>query len=72
MAQQTTWQKPLTSQDVADYVGVQVATIRNWTNAGIIKCWKTAGGHRRYELDEAEKLKERYAPKRLIPTDVPV
>ena len=37
-----------TSSEAADYIGVSLATIRRWTDAGHIACYRTPGGQRRF------------------------
>lgn len=44
-----------TSSQAARYLGVSLATIRRWTDAGHISCFRTPGGQRRFsraQLDE--------------------
>ena len=44
-----------TSSQAARYVGVSLATVRRWTDAGHINCYRTPGGQRRFsrvQLDE--------------------
>jgi excisionase family DNA binding protein len=44
-----------TSSEAARYLGVSLATIRRWTDAGHIGCYRTPGGQRRFsrvQLDE--------------------
>jgi excisionase family DNA binding protein len=44
-----------TSSEAARYLGVSLATIRRWTDAGHISCYRTPGGQRRFsrtQLDE--------------------
>jgi excisionase family DNA binding protein len=44
-----------TSSQAARYVGVSLATVRRWTDAGYIGCYRTPGGQRRFsraQLDE--------------------
>jgi excisionase family DNA binding protein len=44
-----------TSSQAASYLGVSLATIRRWTDAGHIGCYRTPGGQRRFarqQLDE--------------------
>ncbi len=44
-----------TSSQAANYLGVSLATIRRWTDAGHIGCYRTPGGQRRFarqQLDE--------------------
>ncbi|HUA10452.1 MAG TPA: helix-turn-helix domain-containing protein [Solirubrobacteraceae bacterium] len=44
-----------TSSEAARYLGVSLATVRRWTDAGHIACYRTPGGQRRFsgeQLDE--------------------
>lgn len=44
-----------TSSEAADYLGVSLATIRRWADAGHISCYRTPGSQRRFsrsQLDE--------------------
>jgi len=44
-----------TSSQAARYMGVSLATIRRWTDAGHVACYRTPGGQRRFsraQLDE--------------------
>jgi excisionase family DNA binding protein len=44
-----------TSSQAALYLGVSLATIRRWTDAGHIGCYRTPGGQRRFsrvQLDD--------------------
>lgn len=44
-----------TSSQAARYLGVSLATIRRWTDAGYIECYRTPGSQRRFsrrQLDE--------------------
>jgi excisionase family DNA binding protein len=44
-----------TSSEAARYLGVSLATIRRWTDAGHISCYRTPGGQRRFsraQLDD--------------------
>lgn len=44
-----------TSSQAALYLGVSLATIRRWTDAGHIACYRTPGGQRRFsriQLDD--------------------
>ena len=40
----------LNSRDVAEILGVNVSTIKRWTDEGKLTCDKTAGGHRKFHL----------------------
>ena len=37
-------------------LGVSARTVQLWADAEIIESWKTAGGHRRFSLEQVEKL----------------
>ncbi len=44
-----------TSSQAARFLGVSLATVRRWTDAGHIACYRTPGGQRRFsrtQLDE--------------------
>ena len=43
-----------TSSQAARYVGVSLATIRRWTDAGHIHCYRTPGGQRRFSRDQLD------------------
>lgn len=42
---------------VAELFGVTAQTIRNWEKQGIFEVQRTLGGHRRFFLEEVEKLR---------------
>ncbi len=53
--QRTERQLVFTSSQAADYLGVSLATIRRWADAGYISCYRTPGAQRRFsrlQLDE--------------------
>jgi excisionase family DNA binding protein len=44
-----------TSSQAALYLGVSLATVRRWTDAGHVSCYRTPGGQRRFskaQLDD--------------------
>ena len=43
-----------TSSQAARYLGVSLATIRRWTDAGHISCYRTPGGQRRFARDQLD------------------
>ncbi|HSZ13669.1 MAG TPA: helix-turn-helix domain-containing protein [Solirubrobacteraceae bacterium] len=54
-----------TSSQAARYVGVSLATVRRWTDAGHIDCYRTPGGQRRFsraQLDEFIASMQRTSP----------
>lgn len=51
-----------TSSQAASYLGVSLATVRRWTDAGHVSCYRTPGGQRRFsraQLDEFLSTMER-------------
>tara|TARA_Y100001970_G_C14202703_1_gene842097 strand:+ start:678 stop:1562 length:885 start_codon:yes stop_codon:yes gene_type:complete len=40
----------LNSKDVADILGINVSTLKRWTENGTISCKKTPGGHRKFTM----------------------
>ncbi len=55
--------RTLTASEAAALVGVSVATIRGWADAGVIPSHRTIGGHRRFEVRELTAwLEARGAP----------
>jgi excisionase family DNA binding protein len=54
-----------TSSQAARYLGVSLATVRRWTDAGHISCYRTPGGQRRFsrtQLDEFIASMQRTGP----------
>ena len=45
-----------TSSQAASYLGVSLATIRRWTDAGHISCYRTPGGQRRFSRDQLDRF----------------
>ena len=43
-----------TSSQAAEYLGVSLATIRRWTDAGHISCYRTPGGQRSFSRDQLD------------------
>jgi len=40
----------LSSNDVAEILGVNISTLKRWTENGTLSCSKTAGGHRKFTM----------------------
>ncbi len=40
----------LNSKDVAEVLGINISTLKRWTENGTIRCSKTAGGHRKFTM----------------------
>jgi excisionase family DNA binding protein len=45
-----------TSSQAAVYLGVSLATIRRWTDAGHLGCYRTPGGQRRFSRDQLDRF----------------
>ena len=46
----------LTTKQAADMLGVAVRTVQLWVEAGVLRAWKTAGGHRRITRGSVDAL----------------
>ena len=44
--------RSLTTGEAAAMIGVSIPTIRLWADSGRVPCHRTAGGHRRFEVEE--------------------
>jgi excisionase family DNA binding protein len=44
--------------DAAGLLGVSLNTLRRWTDAGRLSCYRSPGGHRRYRTEDIESLLE--------------
>jgi excisionase family DNA binding protein len=52
--------KVFTTKQAAELLGVSLRTVQLWVESGVLKAWKTAGGHRRNARDSVDALlKER-------------
>ena len=49
-------EKLISAKRASKILGVHSTTLINWEKAGKIKCVKTLGGHRRYNLEEIKNL----------------
>ena len=50
----TTPERPMTSGEVAELFAVDAKTVLRWANDGLLKSFKTPGGHRRYYLSDIQ------------------
>lgn len=46
----------------AHELGVSIATLRRWDNSGKIRAFRTAGGHRRYPVEEIRRIRNEQVP----------
>jgi MerR family transcriptional regulator, light-induced transcriptional regulator len=51
--------KYFNSEEAAKILGVNVSTIKRWTDSGMIECIKTAGGHRKFLMAHLSNFVER-------------
>lgn len=51
-----------TSSQAARYLGVSLATIRRWADAGHLSCYRTPGGQRRFSRDQLDGFIASLAP----------
>jgi excisionase family DNA binding protein len=45
-----------TTREAATLLGVSVGTVQQWVGKGLLRAWKTAGGHRRVLRDSVDSL----------------
>lgn len=48
--------KFITTREAAKRLGVALATVQSWVEAGVLPAWKTAGGHRRIPVKAIEEF----------------
>jgi excisionase family DNA binding protein len=52
----TNRQLVFTSSQAARYLGVSLATVRRWTDAGHVSCYRTPGGQRRFAREQLDEF----------------
>ena len=57
-----------TSREAAELLGVALSTVQLWTENGILRAWKTGGGHRRIARQSVEDF---LLQQRMVAEDVP-
>ena len=50
-----TW-RLLNVGEAASYLGVSAASLRKWSDQGIVQVYRTPGGQRRYSPDDLERF----------------
>lgn len=48
--------RPLSPGQVAKLFGVSVTTVANWADEGLLPCFKTPGGQRRFRPEDVERF----------------
>lgn len=56
MLPRTNRQLVFTSSQAARYLGVSLATVRRWTDAGHVSCYRTPGGQRRFAREQLDEF----------------
>lgn len=51
----------LTTKQVAERFGVHPATVVSWANGGQLAHFRTPGGHRRFRVEDVERLLSQHA-----------
>jgi excisionase family DNA binding protein len=41
----------------AEYLGVSAASLRKWSNQGLVRVYRTPGGQRRFSIDDLDNFK---------------
>jgi MerR family transcriptional regulator, light-induced transcriptional regulator len=52
----------LSTRSVAEMLGVSEATVKRWSDAGTVKCFRTPGGHRKFRLRDVNAFLSDQAP----------
>lgn len=60
-----------TTREAATLLGVSVGTVQLWVENGLLKAWKTAGGHRRVIRDSVDELLRANTPRTLTHPETP-
>lgn len=47
------------TREAADRLGVSLRTVQLWTEGGVLRAWRTAGGHRRILCSSVDELLQR-------------
>ncbi len=50
----------LNSEEAARILGVNVSSIKRWTDNGKLECIQTDGGHRKFQLSHLSKFLEKH------------
>jgi excisionase family DNA binding protein len=62
--------KLLNVGQAASYLGVSAASLRKWSNDGLVPTYRTPGGQRRYSRDDLDEFIE--SMREPAPAEVPV
>jgi excisionase family DNA binding protein len=56
-----TRERPLTARDVAECCGVELKTVHNWVERGLLRHFRTPGRHLRFQRGQVEDFLARHA-----------
>ena len=60
-----------TTRDAARMLGVSIGTVQLWVESGLLKAWKTTGGHRRVLRDSIDQILRKTPPAGSAPPPPP-
>lgn len=49
----------LTTREASQRLGVSLSTVQEWVETGVLRAWKTPGGHRRIPVSQVEAMRTR-------------
>ena len=64
VTQQRTTGLGLTVSQAALHLGVSIATVRRWSNAGHLQSTRTPGGQRRFTVEQLDAFVDSLSPRR--------
>lgn len=60
-----------TTAELARICGVSISTIKRWTDAGLLRCVRTPGGHRKFRLQDVAEAARRLDTSMALPEQQP-
>jgi excisionase family DNA binding protein len=58
--------------EAAAYLGVSPASLRKWSNSGVVPTYRTPGGQRRYRVEDLEEFMRSMRERGRTPASEPV
>ncbi len=62
----------MTTREAAEQLGVALSTVQHWSEKGLLKAWKTGGGHRRIARNSVEALRRQQLQSLSSPVERPL
>jgi putative resolvase len=56
--------RDLNVEEASRLLGVSPNALRSWADTGLVRCWRTPGGHRRFEPSELLRIRAQPADNR--------